>query len=106
KHIEPADGTTYRSAAADLIRVATAPSSLGTVLVAATERGVCAIMLGDDPAELTSDLQRRFRAATLIEGDAEFERLVQRVVEFVESPADGLDLPLDVRGTAFQRRVW
>ena len=106
KHIEPADGTTYRAVNADRIRVATAQTSLGSILVAATDRGVCAIMLGDDASELKRDLQRRFSGATLLDGDEEFERVVQRVVAFVEAPGDGLDLPLDVGGTAFQRRVW
>jgi AraC family transcriptional regulator of adaptative response/methylated-DNA-[protein]-cysteine methyltransferase len=67
---------------------------------------VCAILLGDDPDALARDLQDRFPRATLIGGDAEFERLVSRVVGFVEAPGLGLDLPLDVRGTAFQQRVW
>ena len=71
-----------------------------------SERGVCAILLGDDPEALARDLQDRFPQATLIGGDAEFERLVAQVVGFVEAPALGLDLPLDVRGTAFQQRVW
>lgn len=80
--------------------------SLGSILVAATDRGVCAILLGDDPDALARDLQDRFPAATLIGGDAAFERLVARVVGFVEAPGKGLALPLDVRGTAFQQRVW
>jgi AraC family transcriptional regulator, regulatory protein of adaptative response / methylated-DNA-[protein]-cysteine methyltransferase len=74
--------------------------------VAASERGVCAILLGDDPEVLARDLEDRFPEATLIGGDAAFERLVARVVELVEAPGAGLDLPLDPRGTAFQRRVW
>jgi AraC family transcriptional regulator of adaptative response/methylated-DNA-[protein]-cysteine methyltransferase len=67
---------------------------------------VCAILLGDDPDALVQDLQDRFPRATLIGGDAAFERTVARVIGFVETPARGLDLPLDVRGTAFQQRVW
>jgi AraC family transcriptional regulator of adaptative response/methylated-DNA-[protein]-cysteine methyltransferase len=67
---------------------------------------VCAILLGDDPQALACDLQDRFPAARLIGADAGFERLVARVVGFVEAPRLGLDLPLDVRGTAFQQRVW
>jgi AraC family transcriptional regulator of adaptative response/methylated-DNA-[protein]-cysteine methyltransferase len=97
----------YRAAgAATTIRFAVGQCSLGAILVAATERGVCAITLGDDPDELLRDLQDRFERATLIGGDAAFERLVARVVGFIEAPAVGLDLPLDVRGTAFQQRVW
>jgi AraC family transcriptional regulator of adaptative response/methylated-DNA-[protein]-cysteine methyltransferase len=67
---------------------------------------VCAILLGDDPAALVRDLQDRFPRADLIGGDRAFEQLVAKVVGFVEAPALGLNLPLDVRGTAFQQRVW
>ena len=74
--------------------------------MAASERGVCAILMGDDPDALARDLQDRFPRADLIGGDADFEQLVARVVGFVEAPRLGLDLPLDVRGTAFQQRVW
>ena len=88
------------------IRFAMGQSSLGAILVAATARGLCAIALGDDPQVLIDDLQRRFPKAQLIGGDAEFERWVATVVGFVEAPRIGLDLPLDVRGTAFQQRVW
>lgn len=89
-----------------VIRFAIGQCSLGAILVAATEAGVCAILLGDDPQELIQDLQDRFDRAELVGGDAEFEALVARVVGFVEQPRLGLDLPLDVRGTAFQQRVW
>jgi len=88
------------------IRFAVGECSLGSILVAATERGVCAILLGDDPEALVRDLQDRFPRAELVGGDASFEQLVARVVTFVEAPGVGLDLPLDVRGTAFQQRVW
>ncbi len=88
------------------IRYASGKCSLGTVLVAATDKGVCAILLGDDADTLVRDLQERFPRATLISGDREFERTVAQVVSFVEAPRMGLDLPLDVRGTAFQQRVW
>jgi len=80
--------------------------SLGSILVAQSERGVCAIMMGDDPDALARELQDRFPRAQLIGGDAGFEQLVARVVGLVEAPGVGLDLPLDVRGTAFQQRVW
>jgi AraC family transcriptional regulator, regulatory protein of adaptative response / methylated-DNA-[protein]-cysteine methyltransferase len=80
--------------------------SLGSILVAATEAGICAILLGDDPDALVRELERRFHRAELIAGDKTFEEWVAKVVGFVERPALGLDLPLDVRGTAFQRRVW
>ena len=67
---------------------------------------MCAIQLGDDPDALVRELQDRFPRAQLIGADAAFEQLVARVIGFVEAPAQGLDLPLDVRGTAFQQRVW
>jgi AraC family transcriptional regulator of adaptative response/methylated-DNA-[protein]-cysteine methyltransferase len=88
------------------IRFAIVNCSLGSILVAASVRGVCSILLGDDPGELVRDLQGRFPRASLVDGDAEFEQLVARVVGFVEAPGRGLNLPLDVRGTAFQQRVW
>ncbi|GGC91772.1 bifunctional DNA-binding transcriptional regulator/O6-methylguanine-DNA methyltransferase Ada [Chelatococcus reniformis] len=88
------------------IRFAVGECSLGSILVAATAAGVCAILLGDEPDDLVRDLQDRFPRAAFIGGDAAFEALVARVVGFVEAPALGLDLPLDVRGTAFQKRVW
>ncbi|MGI4858612.1 MAG: methylated-DNA--[protein]-cysteine S-methyltransferase, partial [Janthinobacterium lividum] len=68
--------------------------------------GICAILLGDDPDQLARDLQDQFREATLIGADASFEHLVAVVVGFVEMPTLGLDLPLDIRGTVFQERVW
>jgi len=88
------------------IHFAVGECSLGSILVARSERGVCAILLGDDPEALAHALQDRFPRADLIGGDAEFEKLVARVVGFVERPERGLELPLDVRGTAFQQRVW
>ncbi len=99
--------TEFRAGGANAeIRFAVGECSLGSVLVARSDRGVCAILLGDDPDALARDLQDRFPRATLIGGDAEFESLVARVVGFVEAPRAGLDLPLDVRGTVFQQRVW
>ena len=88
------------------IRFAVGECSLGSVLVAASEKGVCAILLGDDPDELVKDLQHRFRKANLVGGDRDFEHLVAQVVGFVEQPCIACDLPLDIRGTAFQQRVW
>lgn len=99
--------TAFRSGGAGAsIRFAVGECTLGSILVAATAKGVCSILLGDDPDVLVRDLQDRFPNARLIGGDADFETLVARVVGFVESPGLGLDLPLDVRGTAFQQRVW
>ena len=88
------------------MRFAIGECSLGSILVAASDRGICAILMGDDPQALVRDLQDRFPRATLKGGDAEFEHMVAQVVGFVEAPRLGLDLPLDVRGTAFQCRVW
>jgi AraC family transcriptional regulator of adaptative response/methylated-DNA-[protein]-cysteine methyltransferase len=88
------------------IRFAVGECSLGSILVATTGKGICAILLGDDPDALVRELQDRFPKAQLIGADDDFERLVATVVGFVEAPARGLDLPLDVRGTAFQQRVW
>ncbi|WP_222183038.1 bifunctional DNA-binding transcriptional regulator/O6-methylguanine-DNA methyltransferase Ada [Geminicoccus harenae] len=88
------------------IQFAVTRCSLGQLLVAASETGICAILLGDDPAELESDLALRFPKAELAAGDARFGDWVAAVVCFVEAPKLGLDLPLDVQGTAFQERVW
>jgi AraC family transcriptional regulator of adaptative response/methylated-DNA-[protein]-cysteine methyltransferase len=88
------------------IRFAIAQCSLGAILVAGTERGICCILLGDDPQALVQDLQDRFPQAELRGAEADFEQVVARVIAFVEAPQIGLDLPLDVRGTAFQQRVW
>jgi AraC family transcriptional regulator of adaptative response/methylated-DNA-[protein]-cysteine methyltransferase len=81
------------------IRFAVGECSLGSILVAATDKGICAILLGDDPNALGRDLQDRFPKAQLIGGDTDFEHVVATVVGFVEAPALGLNLPLDVRGT-------
>lgn len=99
--------STYRAGGAQTaIHFAVAECALGAILVAASTRGVCAILLGDDPDSLARELQDRFPKAQLIGGDRAFEQLVAKVVGFVEAPQIGLDLPLDVRGTAFQQRVW
>ena len=88
------------------IRFAIGECSLGSILVAQSDRGVCAITLGDDPEALARDLQDQFPNADLVGGDAGFEELIAKVVGLVEAPETGCDLPLDVRGTAFQQRVW
>lgn len=92
------DGTTLRFAVGEC--------SLGSILVAASDRGVCAILLGDDPDALARELQDRFPRAQVVGPDATFDRWVAQAVGLVERPALGLDLPLDIRGTAFQLRVW
>jgi AraC family transcriptional regulator of adaptative response/methylated-DNA-[protein]-cysteine methyltransferase len=88
------------------ISFAIGESSLGLILVAKSERGICAILLGDDRGKLIADLQDRFPLATAIGDDGHCEELLAGAVRSAETPAMGLDLPLDVRGTAFQRRVW
>ncbi|WP_420467304.1 bifunctional DNA-binding transcriptional regulator/O6-methylguanine-DNA methyltransferase Ada [Panacagrimonas sp.] len=99
--------THYRRGGAQQdIRFAVGQCSLGAVLVASSAQGVCAILLGGDPDALARDLQDRFPQANLIGGDAGFEAQVAAVVGLVEAPTGSLDLPLDVRGTAFQQRVW
>ena len=95
-----------RGGRSETIRFALGECSLGSVLVAATDKGVCAILMGDDPEVLLRDLEDRFANAQLVGGDEAFEGLVASVIALVEAPAIGHDLPLDVRGTAFQQRVW
>jgi AraC family transcriptional regulator of adaptative response/methylated-DNA-[protein]-cysteine methyltransferase len=97
----------YRTGGAnEEIKFAVGQTSLGAILVASSKKGVAAILLGNDPDKLVRNLQDRFPRAHLVGADRDYEALVARVVGFVEAPRIGLDLPLDVRGTAFQRRVW
>ncbi|MGM0785451.1 MAG: bifunctional DNA-binding transcriptional regulator/O6-methylguanine-DNA methyltransferase Ada [Pseudomonadota bacterium] len=97
----------YRSRGEGIeIRFALGECSLGAILVAASEKGICAISLGDDPERLLEEFQERFANATLVPGGKEFDAWVAQVVGFVEAPDVGLSLPLDLRGTAFQQRVW
>jgi len=97
----------YRAGGAhEEIRFAVGQTSLGTILVASSAQGVAAILLGDDPDALIGDLQSRFPKASLIGADRDYEDVVARVVGLIEAPGIGADLPLDVRGTAFQHRVW
>ena len=97
----------YRAGGAnEEIRFAVGETSLGAILVASSTRGVASILLGDDPDQLVRNLQDRFPNAHLIGADRDYEALVARVVGFVEAPRIGLNLPLDVRGTAFAQRVW
>src|ERR1700709_197466 len=99
--------TRYRAGGAnEEIRFAVGETSLGPILVASSNKGVACILLGDDPNQLVRELQDRFPKARLIGADKNYEALVAHVVGFIEAPRIGLDLPLDVRGPAFQRRVW
>lgn len=97
----------FRAGGADAdIHFAIGQTSLGAVLVAGSPRGICAILLGDDPETLLRDLQDQFPKARLLGADPAFEQWVAQVVGLVDAPGLGTDLPLDVRGTAFQERVW
>ena len=99
--------TAFKQGGKDIeIHFAIAQCSLGAILVARSMKGVCAITIGEDPDALARDVQDRFPNARLIGADPDFERLVAQVVGFVEEPRTGLDLPLDVRGSAFEQRVW
>lgn len=99
--------TAYRSGGArETLHFAVGECSLGTILVASSAKGVVCVTLGDEADLLVEDLQDRFPAATLVGADADYEQVIAQVVGMVESPGTGLDLPLDVRGTAFQQRVW
>lgn len=92
----------------ETIRHAVGRCSLGRILVAATALGVCAILLGDDEAVLQADLRARFPKAALRDAEPGFGEWVAQVIAFVERPgrSDAFALPLDIRGTAFQRQVW
>lgn len=97
----------FRSGGSDAdIFFAIGECSLASILVAKSKRGVCAIFLGNDPTQLIRELQDQFSRATLIVGKKGFEELVAKVIGFIEQPGIGLNLPLDIRGTAFQQRVW
>ncbi len=80
--------------------------SLGSVLVASSAKGVCALLLGDTPEAVLNDLQDRFPHADLIGNDPDYETLIAGVIQFVDDPRYGFHLPLDIQGTAFQQRVW
>jgi AraC family transcriptional regulator of adaptative response/methylated-DNA-[protein]-cysteine methyltransferase len=88
------------------IKYAVSRCSLGAILVAATEKGVCAILLGDKPAPLVQNLQERFPGSRLVAADGRLDRLIAKVIKFVEAPGVGFDVPLDTHGTDFQQRVW
>jgi AraC family transcriptional regulator of adaptative response/methylated-DNA-[protein]-cysteine methyltransferase len=102
-HARHSNGT---SREVEEIRFSIGECSLGSILVATTDKGICAILLGNDPDKLLHDLEDRFADARRIRGDKALEPFVAKVVDLVEAPSQVLDLPLDPRGTPFQQRVW
>jgi AraC family transcriptional regulator, regulatory protein of adaptative response / methylated-DNA-[protein]-cysteine methyltransferase len=99
--------TQFRTGAADEeIHFAVGQSSLGAILVATSKKGVVSILMGEDPEALLRTLQDHFPKARLVGADRDYEKLIAQVIGLVESPGGNFDLPLDVRGTAFQQRVW
>jgi AraC family transcriptional regulator of adaptative response/methylated-DNA-[protein]-cysteine methyltransferase len=99
-------GARRRGGKGEHIRFTIVSTWLGWALVAATDRGICMTALGDDRAALETDLRRRFSAAELVPADDELAGWAERVVRFITAPGEQPDLPLDVRGTAFQAQVW
>ncbi|HEY4547948.1 MAG TPA: bifunctional DNA-binding transcriptional regulator/O6-methylguanine-DNA methyltransferase Ada [Pedomonas sp.] len=95
-----------KGGAGEVIRHAIVPCSLGLLSVAATQRGICSMMLDDAPEPLEAELRQRFPQADIVAGDADFAALVEQAVRLVESPRSNIALPLDVRGTALQQKVW
>jgi len=99
-------GAARRGGAGEVIRCALAETALGPLMVGATEKGVCFIGFGEDAGALRGDLARRFPRARIEAAPEALAATVREVVAFIEEPRAALDLPLDLRGTAFQRRVW
>jgi methylated-DNA-[protein]-cysteine S-methyltransferase/AraC family transcriptional regulator of adaptative response/methylated-DNA-[protein]-cysteine methyltransferase len=97
---------TTQGAGSEEIAFAIGESALGTVLVARSAAGVCAILIGSEPAELESDLAARFTDSKLVRDDRKLGDDLRKILRFIETPAEGLDLTLDIRGTPFQQRVW
>jgi AraC family transcriptional regulator of adaptative response/methylated-DNA-[protein]-cysteine methyltransferase len=97
---------TLKKASTMTIYFALDKCSLGTILVAQSEKGICAVLLSDEAQFLIDDLQRRFPKATLVAGDNNFQKMVTHIVDVIEKPHLSFVLPLDIRGTLFQQRVW
>jgi AraC family transcriptional regulator, regulatory protein of adaptative response / methylated-DNA-[protein]-cysteine methyltransferase len=95
-----------RNRASEDIQFVIATSSFGLVLVARSAKGICAVLFGNDHRALQRDLRRRFPDAALTDGEGTLGALAAEVIAFVDSPRRGFDVPLDMRGTAFQRTVW
>jgi methylated-DNA-[protein]-cysteine S-methyltransferase/AraC family transcriptional regulator of adaptative response/methylated-DNA-[protein]-cysteine methyltransferase len=101
-----ARATSRRQTQSEEIAFATAESTLGAVLVARGSRGICAIFIGLATEELTADLAAQFPKGALVRHDGNLDGDLEKILRFIEAPAHGLDLEVDVRGTPFQRRVW
>ena len=104
--IPKGSGTARRGGAGETIRTALADCPFGRLLVGATDAGVCFIGFAEPDDSLMADLRRRFPKATIATGDAALADTVRAVVDFLREPKQALELPLDLRGTAFQQRVW
>src|SRR5262245_55795127 len=94
-----------QDAAAEEIAFSIGERALGAVLVARSADGVCAILIGSEAAELESDLAKRFTDSKLVRNDRKLSNDLQKILRFIEAPSEGLNLPLDIRGTPFQQRV-
>jgi len=99
-------GARRRAGDGETIRYVTVATPLGWALVAATGRGVCLTALGDDRERLAAMVRERFPAALLVAEDAALKDWAEQIVRFITDPGQTPDLPLDIRGTAFQTRVW
>jgi AraC family transcriptional regulator, regulatory protein of adaptative response / methylated-DNA-[protein]-cysteine methyltransferase len=104
--LRPAPAGTHANIVVDIVSYAIAECALGKVLVARSVKGVCAILLGDDHQELEADLVARFSHVTLVANEAIVRDDLAKVIRFLDKPAEGLRLTLDMRGTPLQRRVW
>lgn len=98
--------STHSSRTSETIMFAVGACTMGSVLVAQSVKGVCAILLGDNPHALTEDLQARFKSAQLIYGDVNFLPVLDQIISFVDNPQSRLGFALDIRGTEFQQAVW
>jgi O-6-methylguanine DNA methyltransferase len=103
---KPVSAVRQSKANAEEIKFATGKSELGTVLVARSAAGVCAILIGDRAEVLKRDLAEEFTDAMLVRDDRALRTDLDKILAFIRTPAKGLELPLDIRGTPFQRRVW
>jgi AraC family transcriptional regulator of adaptative response/methylated-DNA-[protein]-cysteine methyltransferase len=106
RHLGMTPGAARRGGQGETIRIAHAGSAMGPLLVGATEAGICFIGFAEPPAALEGDLRARFPKARFEPADAALAAMVAEVAGFIAEPAAALALPLDLRGTAFQRRVW